>query len=372
MNFTRGLYATIKEDLQTKMVFIGGPRQVGKTTLALSFIKKKEQYLTYDDLQDRETIKKHQINPHLGTVVLDEIHKYARWRTLLKGLYDKYKDKLSVIVTGSARLDYFRKGGDSLFGRYRYYRLHPFSLGEVDPEFRRKTTNRLLQMGGFPEPFTEGNERGYRRWKRERIHRVVYQDIRDLENIKEISKIDLLVDALPSRVGSVLSVKSLAEDLEVSPNTVSHWLEILERIYYSYRILPYGSPKIRAVKKSTKLYLWDWAEVENPGARFENMVAGHLLKYCHRLEDTEGWTMELRFIRDTDLREVDFVVIQNRKPLFAVECKTGEKNISPHLKYFRERTDIPEFFQVHLGEKEYQDANIHVLPFEKFCKKTGI
>ncbi|MCC6275401.1 MAG: DUF4143 domain-containing protein [Leptospiraceae bacterium] len=142
--------------------------------------------------------------------------------------------------------------------------------------------------------------------------------------------------------------------------------------HYCYRILPFGSPKIRAVKKSNKLYLWDWAEVENPGARFENMVAGHLLKYCHFLEDTQGYSMELRFIRDTDLREIDFVVLQNKKPLFAVECKTGEKSISPHIKYFRERTNIPKFYQVHLGTKDFADKSIRVTPFEKFCKLENL
>ena len=197
----------------------------------------------------------------------------------------------------------------------------------------------------------------------------MYQDLRDLNTVQDLSKIELLVGMLPGRVGSVLSINSLKEDLEVSPNTVSRWIEVLEMIYYCYRISPYGAPKVRAVKKSQKIYLWDWSEVEAPGARFENMVAGHLLKFCHYREDVLGHKMELRFLRDTDLREIDFVVIQDRKPLFAVECKTGEKTISPHLHYFRDRTPIPLFYQVHLGTSEYQDENIHVLPFETFCRE---
>lgn len=229
-----------------------------------------------------------------------------------------------------------------------------------------------MKFGGFPEPFLAKSETKYRRWKKERIHRVVYQDLRDLDTVKELSLIELLVDALPSRVGSVLSIKSLQEDLQVSPNTVSRWIQVLEMIYYCYRILPYGSPRIRAVKKSNKLYLWDWAEVESAGARFENLVAGHLLKYCHLLEDTEGFKMELRFIRDTDLREIDFVVLKDKKPLFAVECKTGESQLSPHIKYFRERTDIPQFYQVHLGKKDYVDGIARVLPFTKFCELEKI
>lgn len=368
MNFTRYIRHCVNNDLASKMVLIGGPRQVGKTTLSKSFIKTSEQYLSWDDLSDRAIIKSHQVDPKLKVVVLDEIHKYARWRTLIKGLYDKYQNVLSIIVTGSARLDHFRKGGDSLVGRYHYYRLHPFSLAEIDSKFQRATTHELLQFGGFPEPFTTKKENQYRRWQRERLSRVVYQDISDLGTVKELSKIELLVDLLPSKVGSILSIKSIQEDLEVSPNTITHWIEVLELVYYCYRILPYGPPKIRAVKKSNKLYLWDWAEIEAPGARFENMVAGHLLKYCHYLEDTEGHKMELRYIRDVDLREIDFIVLKNKKPLFAVECKTGESHIGKNLYYYRERTKIPQFYQIHLGEKDYSDGNIRVLPFEKFCE----
>lgn len=197
---------------------------------------------------------------------------------------------------------------------------------------------------------------------------MVYQDLRDLDSVKDLSKIELLVDMLPERVGSVLSINSLKEDLEVSPNTVKRWIEVLEAVYYCYRILPYGPPRIRAVKKSTKLYLWDWAEIANQGARFENLVAGHLLKYCHFLEDTQGYKMELRFLRDIDLREIDFVIIKDKKPLFAVECKSGEGNVSPNLYYYRERTTTPQFYQVHMGTRKFQDGNIHVLPFIDVCK----
>ncbi len=372
MNITRYLFSHVKADLAEKMVFIGGPRQVGKTTLSKEFIQDKSQYLTWDDLDDRSVIKKHQIDPSLKVVVLDEIHKYSRWRTLVKGLYDKFNDHLSIIVTGSARLDHLRKGGDSLVGRYHYYRLHPLTLSEIDKAHKQSTLNDLLKFGGFPEPFKKRSETFYRRWKNERLSRVVYQDLRDLDTVKELSKIEILVDTLPERVGSVLSINSLREDLEVSPNTVKHWIEVLESVYYCYRILPYGPPKIRAVKKSNKLYLWDWAEVPDPGARFENLVAGHLLKYCHYLQDTEGFKMELRFVRDIDLREIDFVVLKDKKPVFAVECKTGEKQISPHLRYFRDRTPIPRFYQVHLGQKQYQDGNIFVLPFTEFCKMENL
>ncbi|MCB1143206.1 MAG: ATP-binding protein [Leptospiraceae bacterium] len=369
MKNTRSIFPYIEEDLEERMIFIGGPRQVGKTTLAKSFLDSEKQYFNWDDLNDRNHIKSHRIDPGLRIVVLDEIHKYARWRMLLKGLYDKYKSDLSILVTGSARLDTLRKGGDSLFGRYRYFRLHPFVLHELNPDCPRDTTEVLLRLGGFPEPLFSGSERKSRLWKRERIHRVVYQDLRDLELIKDLSKMEILVDLLPSKVGSVLSINSIKEDLEVSPNTVSHWLDVLETIYHSFRILPFGSSRIRGVKKSNKLYLWNWAEVEEKGARFENFVASHLLYYCHFHEDVNGHSMELRFIRDTDLRETDFVVLKNGKPIFAVECKTGDRQVSKHLKYFRDRLPIPNFYQVHLSESEWKDGNIHVLKWESFWKQ---
>jgi hypothetical protein len=266
-------------------------------------------------------------------------------------------------------LDYYRKGGDSLLGRYYYHRLHPFSL----PELGKKEFHQLLKFGGFPEPFLSGSEVELKRWHLQRRDRVVYSDIRDLENLKEISLIELLIDALPERVGSPLSRKSLGEDLEKDQKTIEQWIQILERVYYCYRISPYGAPKIRAVKKEQKLYLWDWSEHVDAGKRWENFVASHLLKYCHHHEDVRGEKMELRFLRDTDKREVDFVVLKNKKPLFAVECKTGEKLLSSHIPYFRDRTTIPHFYQVHSGSAHRQiDSKITLLPFAAFSDEVGL
>jgi uncharacterized protein len=314
MEINRAIQKNISIDLKSKMVFVGGPRQVGKTTLSKFFLSKNSLYLNWDDLNDRDIIKSHKFPANIKILILDEIHKYRLWRTLLKGLYDKFSPSLSIIVTGSARLDIFKKGGDSLFGRYHYYRLHPFDLAEVDKKMKRKTTLQLLAYGGFPEPFIKNDPTFYRRWNRERLSRVVFQDIRDLENIGQLGKLDLLVDALPDRVASTLSLRSLAEDLEVSPNTVKNWIEILERVYYCYKVSPFGVKKIRAVKKNPKVYLWDWAEIKDDGARYENMVASLLLKYCHFIEDTLGHKMELRFLRDVDGRE-DQVAIKHIKVL---------------------------------------------------------
>ena len=371
--YKRYINDSVDEDLKNKMVFVGGPRQVGKTTFALTFLSEPDEkhsaYLNWDDTLTRSSLLRGELPPNQDVIVLDEIHKYARWRNLVKGFYDTKKSDVSFIITGSARLDYYSKGGDSLQGRYHYYRLHPFSIQEVNTNPSVSDVQGLLKFGGFPEPFLRADEKFWRRWQRERLQRVIYEDIRDLENIKEISLLELLAEEIPNRVGSPLSVKNLKELLQVAHETVERWLKIFERMYYCYRIPPYGPPKVRAVKKEQKLYLWDWSIVPDPGPRFENFVASQLLKYCHFMEDTEGFRMDLRFIRDTDKREIDFVVLREDRPMFAVECKSGEKNINPSLFYFMKRTSIPRFYQVHQGNRDYEKNGVRVLPVHTFCKE---
>lgn len=389
----RYLSAPLRADLRHKMVFLGGPRQVGKTTLALSLLPQPRGakaataalrhlgYLNWDNPAVRPPLLRGELPGGQRRVVLDEIHKYPKWRNLVKGFYDTSGDRVSFLVTGSARLDHYRKGGDSLQGRYHYYRLHPLSLREMNKKPRADDLRALLEFGGFPEPLLAHNARVWRRWQRERLSRVIYEDVRDLENVREIGLIELLVDALPSRVGAPLSVANLREDLGVAHATVERWLAVLENMYVCFRVPPYsgrggrrgrGASRIRAVRKERKLYLWDWSQVDDAGARFENLVACQLLKYCHLVEDTEGYAMDLRFIRDTDRREVDFLVLQNKKPLFAVECKTGPKSVNPALRYFRERTDIPAFYQVHTGRRDYLADATRVLPFTTFCAELGL
>jgi len=372
---SRYIKPQVLDDLQRKMVFVGGPRQVGKTTFAQSLIRGYKPnhvaYLNWDDREQRDKILNKIWPANQKLIIFDEIHKYARWRNLLKGYFDTQKESHSFLVTGSARLDHYRRGGDSLLGRYHYYRMHPFSLPELNYESGALKT--LLQFGGFPEPLLRQEDRTLRRWHIERLTRLIEEDLRDLEHVRELSLIERLAEALPLRVGSPLSIKNLAEDLEVDFKTADRWITILENLYFAFRISPYGAPKIRAVKKEQKLYLWDWSQIPSPGARLENLVASHLLKYCHYIEDTESYRMELRFLRDTDRREIDFVVIKDKKPIFAVECKTGEKSISPHIAYFAARTNIPAFYQVHLGKKDFgHPKSGRVLPFEVFCKELKL
>jgi uncharacterized protein len=359
------------------MVFVGGPRQVGKTTFCTSYLEPPNEqspnYFSWDDALDQQAILTAKLPKIEGLIVFDEIHKFAKWRQFVKGFYDKNKSTQKIIVTGSARLDHYRKGGDSLMGRYHYYRLHPFSLNEISKNPTKSDLEALMKYGGFPEPFFKQDETFHRRWQRERVKKVVEEDLRDLDRVKEVTLISLMVNHLTDCVGSPLSINQQSKLLQVAHATAKSWIEILEALYLVFRVSPYGSPKIRAVKKEQKLYFWDFTQVSDAGARFENLVASHLLKYCHFIEDTLGHDMELRYLRDTDGRETDFVVLRDHQPEFAVECKVSDRILDKNLKYFKKKIEeIPMWYQVHLGEKDYLDQDIRVLPFPAFCKEVGL
>ena len=387
----RYLTDDIKKDLSQKMVFLCGPRQTGKTALALSLLAECKRagasaakggltgaetspaYFNWDFREDRQRLLAGRLPPHEKLLVFDELHKYRRWRGFLKGLYDKHKSSRRFLVTGSGNLKTYNRGGDSLMGRYFFYRLHPFSLRELNPDPTKSDLAALLELSGFPEPLFSGSQKKLKRWRNERLSQFIREDIRDLERVKDLDSMEILMDALPERVGNPLSVKSLREDLAVSHETAERWISVLESLFVCFRIPPFGPPKIRAVKKERKLYLYDWSSIESPGARFENLVAGQLLKYCHFKEDTEGDKMELRFLRDTDKRELDFVVLKNKRPLFAVECKTGASQPAASAVYFQQRTNIPRFYQVHLKKEDYESKEgVRILPFETFCKELDM
>jgi len=370
----RYLVEPIHQDLKEKMVFLGGPRQVGKTTLALGLIKGANEthpaYLNWDVRATQKLILQGGLPAEQPLIILDEIHKYKHWRNLIKGFYDQYKSQKQFLITGSARLDHYRRGGDSLQGRYHYYRLHPLSLYELNNAPQKSDMETLFKFGGFPEPFLKQNTRHWKRWQRERQSRVIQEDLINLEHVKEVSQLHLLAQLLPDRVGSLLSLNNLRQDLSVAYETADKWITILENLYYCFRIMPYGLPHLRAVKKEKKLYLWDWSLCQDESIRFESMVASHLLKYCHFVEDTEGDDMSLHFLRDSTGREIDFVVNRNGKPAFAVECKTGSHTVSKNIAYFSTRTDIPCYYQVHMGDKDYELAasNTRVIPFTRFSQ----
>jgi predicted AAA+ superfamily ATPase len=359
------------------MVLVAGPRQVGKTTLALQLLGGRGRYYNWDNREDRKQIlaAKWPVEPSI--VVLDELHKYRFWKRWLKGEFDKHRGRLRFLVTGSARLDIYRRGGDSLQGRYSLYRLHPFSFSELlglsssqevfrelrfHPRQPRKTLDELLRFGGFPEPILAKSARDHRRWQKERLDRFFREDVRDLSAVRDISLIQVLSDFLPERVGSLLSINALREDLEVSHKAVSHWLDVLEQLYFLFRLRPYHSKRIHSIKKDRKMYLWDYSLIGAEEARIENLVASHLLKFCHFLEDTEGYRIELHFLRDREKREVDFLVAVDGKPWFAVEVKRNDKGTSSSLRYFGRKLRIPHLYQVVWGlERSYQQDGVFVM-----------
>lgn len=368
----------ISIDLKKKMVFISGPRQTGKTTLAKSFQNTyNTHYYNWDNAKDRLILKKSELDPNVELWIFDEIHKNRSWRNWLKGLYDVEKESKKIIVTGSAKLDIYRYGGDSLQGRFYSYRLHPITFSEhvsiaTSPDYSTfmklpikvtATKENLLQLfhlGGFPEPLLSGSMKEAKRWRLGYNARLVQDDVRDLEQLQDLSKVELLLNHLPTTVASVLSINSLREDLEVSFPTAKKWIEVLERIYAVFRILPYGPSKLKAVKKEPKLYFWDWGQIAAEAARFENLIAVHLLRFIHWMEDIEGEVYELRYFRTTVGHEVDFIILKNKVPLCAIEVKLEDRPLDPNLKYFLERVKVPFAFQVSLhGNKDFTPAPIN-------------
>jgi len=313
-----------------------------------------------------------------------EIHKFDKWKNHLKGIWDTRLNDEKICVTGSSRLDIYRRGGDSLLGRYHYFTLHPFSLQERDDHspsltmpsqchelvFKENSSNLadLFKLGGFPEPLLDGRERTLRRWQNERFERIFREDIRDVEKVRSLSQVELLGTLLPKRVASPLSLASLSEDVQTSPKTIITWMDILCRNYYCFKVMPYHYRLERALKKESKYYLWDWSAIDENGARFENMIGSHLLKFCDFYHDVFGIKAKLWYLRDREGREVDFLVTWGETPWFMVECKlTGGP--ARALNYFGERLGVKQKFLVTLDDSHHyldKSTNIHVIPAGKF------
>ena len=350
---TRYLQAQVVADLPRKMVFLGGPRQVGKTSLGRAVIADPRAYLNYDIAEDRDAILRRRLPP-TDAWFFDEIHKYRGWRNFLKGLYDARPPQRRILVSGSARLDFYRFGGDSLQGRYHFLRLHPLSIAELRTT-AQDDLRALLELSGFPEPFLGGSATEARRWSLAYRDRLIREEVTSLESISDLARLEMLAIALPARVGSTLSIHALREDLQTSHATVARWLDVLERLYAIFRIAPFGAPMLRAVKKARKHYHYDWTVVEAMPARFENLVASHLLKWVEYQVDSQGRALELRYFRDIDGREVDFVVAERSgKPLAFVECKWDDAPVDPGLRYLVQRFPQRPAWQVSaVGTRDY-------------------
>ena len=358
----RYLTAQVRADLARKMVFVAGPRQVGKTTLALGLPGGRAGYLNWDVAEHRERILRAQLPP-TKLWVFDEIHKYRKWRNYLKGVYDGRRAGQRVLVTGSGRLDLYRFGGDSLQGRYHLLRLHAFSARELKLRTAGDLRD-LLTFGGFPEPFLGLSAVEARRWSREYRTRLIREDVASLERIQDLGHLELLMLRLPDLVGSPLSINSLREDLQISHRAASAWIAALERLYAIFRVPPLGAPRLRAVKKEQKHYHLDWSIVPSDAARFENLVACHLLKWVHFQQDALGRDVELRYFRDTDGREVDFVVVERRMPMLMVECKWADAEIDRNVRYLKARFPQTDAWQVSAtGTKDFVSPDgIRVAP----------
>jgi hypothetical protein len=352
---------------EDKMAFVSGPRQIGKTTSSRQALP-HALYLNWDVSTHRELILQgpEKIFDSMGgnllsdkkrSIIFDEIHKFPKWKGFLKGFFDLYHKSVHICVTGSARLNIFKHGGDSLMGRYFPFRMHPMSLRETltpqppkaiisDPiPPNNGLFDRLLKFGGFPEPFLRADIRFYNRWKRLRLEQLFKEDLRDLTHITDVLRVQTLAEMLSRQSGGMINYSNLSGDLQVSVDTIRRWIDTLESLFYCFRIRPYSKKIARSLIKEPKVYLWDWSLVADPGARNENFVASHLLKMAHYYTDAGFGNVELYYLRDKEKREVDFLITRDDIPWFIVEVKTKSSQLSESLHYFQNCLKIPHAFQ---------------------------
>ena len=376
-------YVSIWEQLSSEkhMILLSGPRQSGKTTLGKMIAGgfTNNLYFNWDAPHNKAQLVK---NPYffeeiprrdnsLPLVLLDEIHKYRRWKNYLKGVYDTFQESYLFLVMGSGRMDIYQRGGDSLAGRYFQFRLWPLTLAELAD--RRTSFNRFMKnplavstektkeleaiwrrlesFSGFPEPYLAAKPATYRRWSNAYSTRLIREDIRDLTGVRCVDDIEILYSLLPSKIGSPLSINSLSRDLGVAYNTVKSWLGVLQRFYMLFSIPTWTSKIARAIRKETKVYLLNYGLIEDPAPRFENMVALELFRAVSNWNDLGYGSFSLHFIRNKEKREVDFLIVDGRKPVLLVETKLSEKQASGDLIRFQQRLNVPAVQLINEGEE---------------------
>lgn len=371
-----------------KMVFLAGPRQVGKTTLVKQILETwqdKGTYFNWDIsghrrriLGDEDLLAEWRRPAKRPMIIFDELHKMRRFKSWLKGFYDEYKDDAAVWVTGSGRLDLYRKGSDSLLGRYFLYRMHPLSIGEIQKiatgsslaepdeewetfshgEIKNENIESLLNLGGFPEPYLKQEKTFHKRWLRSRRERITHEDVRDLTRIEDVDRLEYLVRLLNPRTASPLFLNSLREDLDIAFETVRGWIATLERLYYIYGVMPYSHSLQRAIKREKKYYFWDWSEVRDEAARFENLVMSHLLKACHIWTDFGLGDFRLWYLRDREKREVDALITRDNTPWLMAEVKLKDLKVSKPLQRFARLLNCERVVQVVKAEGIYRQVKI--------------
>jgi len=372
MIIERYILTSVLSDLQSKMVFLGGPRQVGKTSLAEAIMQRFEGSVSfnYDNLKQRRQMRDEVWADTDSLLVFDELHKMPKWKSWIKGIYDVEKTKHKFLVTGSAKLDVYRKGGDSLLGRYHYWRMHPFTIDEYPANLSLKeTVVRLMTIGGFPEPFLNMDQRNADRWRKDRFDRVLHDDLRSLDLIRDMNSLEVLVDILRERVSSTLAAANIARDLELSSKTVSRWIQSLEKMYLIFTVFPYAAKGLsRSLTKPAKAYFYDNGDVlGDQGAVFENLVATTLLKRLHWLEDYAGRRCALHYLRDKDGRECDFLTLIDKKPDLMIEVKLRDEGISDGLRYYADRIRPRRAIQLCLElERPYTRGSIDVMDLQAF------
>ena len=362
----RYIHADVVKDLRKKMVFITGPRQVGKTFFSKSLQGgfKNPVYLNNDDVSDLKIIRKRAWPLNTDLVILDEVHKMDGWKQFLKGTFDTRGASQSFLVTGSARLDTFRQTGDSLAGRYFLYRLHPLSVKELSgamPAY--EALSALNRLGGFPEPFLSGSDEEASRWRRQYYTDLVREDIMDFSRISEIRVIRLLLEMLRKRVGSPLSFASLANDLQAAPNTIRKYVEILESLHIIFLVRPFHKNIARSLLKEPKAYFYDSGYVEgDEGLRLENTVAVSLQKHAHYLQDAKGADVSLHYIRTKDGKEVDFSLAEKGALTHFIEVKLSETEVSRGLSYFKARhKEVKAVQLVHNARNKTESGGVSVV-----------
>lgn len=369
----RYLFDQILKDLAKKMVFITGPRQVGKTYLSKQIMTQydKPQYLNYDNFTDRKIIIEQTWIQNSDLLVFDEIHKMKDWKNYLKGVFDTKYNNQSILVTGSARLNTFRQTGDSLAGRYFHHRLNPLSVRElIDSVNPYEAVNLLNEFGGFPEPLLQSLQLSKEealaestRWKNQYYTDLIREDIFEFSRITELNVMKTLLEILRTKVGSPLSLNSIAQDLQASPNTIKKYINILDSLYIIFQVRPFHKNIARSILKEPKIYFYDSSYVKaDEGIVFENTVAVSLLKHTQFLQDSFGKDVHLHYLRTKDDREIDFVLSENEKPQKFIEVKLSDKQITPSLKYFSTRyPDVESIQLVHNLKQEEERDSIKLL-----------
>lgn len=361
---TRSIAPFLHEFLDEKIVLLMGPRQVGKTFLSQS-LEKKFQYFNFDAIESRRDLLEKTWLRDKSLVIFDELHKMKKWKQWLKGIYDLEKGKNKILVTGSARMDTFKKVGDSLAGRHHSLRLFPFSIKELGVQNAKSAFYDMMKLGSFPEPFFSGSERKAALWRRSHIDMILRQDILTQEVLRDVQSIETLVELLSQRVGQGISYKNLSDELSVSPQTVKKWIQLLESYYIIFAIYPYTKNVAEAIKKEPRIFFYDVGRVNSDeGFKIENVVALHLLKRNAFLEDTEGAKMRLCYLRDKKKREVDFAIERNGKLTHLIEIKKSETDYNTHLNYYAERLKPEKSLHLVLElkkEKDYENYQMRDL-----------